>query len=463
MKKIVFGLLAASLLTGSLTGCNKKLDVEPIDSIDAGTALQTSNDVQGTLVGAYTGLQSNQAYGGYIQFMSDLLADDGDIEFVGTFIPPQQIQRKAILKDNGFVESIWVRGYNTVNRTNNVLANLDKLDTPAKKTRVEGEAKFIRSLVFFDLVRLYARAWNDGTPANNPGIPLVITPTTTVSSANQVARNTVAEVYNQIITDLTTAEAKLPAITTPVNFNLFATREAASALLARVYLQQGRYAEAAAAANRTITRFTGVGGTLNANYGDNFTANAIGLAANTVEDIFSIQYSVQSGLNDLNTFYSASQRGDVSVNDQLLNQFESGDDRSNIFVSIPNQILSTKYDGQYGNIKLFRLSEMLLTRAEANFRAGTAVGASPLADINLIRTRALLPALTSVSLPVILKERKLELLFEGFRLGDLKRNQESTVDPASGASIPWNSPRLVFPIPLREINANPKLVQNPGY
>jgi hypothetical protein len=122
-----------------------------------------------------------------------------------------------------------------------------------------------------------------------------------------------------------------------------------------------------------------------------------------------------------------------------------------------------KYDAQYGNIKLMRLDEMLLTRAEANFRAGTTTGATPLADVNAIRSRAGLSALTTVTLPQILKERRIELAFEGFRLADLKRNQESTVDPLTGASIPWNSTRLVFPIPFREINANANLKQNDGY
>ena len=88
---------------------------------------------------------------------------------------------------------------------------------------------------------------------------------------------------------------------------------------------------------------------------------------------------------------------------------------------------------------------------------------TPLVDVNVIRSRAKLPPLTAVVLADVLKERRLELAFEGFRLGDLKRNQESTIDPVSTAAIAWNSPRLVLPIPLREINANPNLVQNEGY
>jgi hypothetical protein len=148
----------------------------------------------------------------------------------------------------------------------------------------------------------------------------------------------------------------------------------------------------------------------------------------------------------------------------LLTQFEPGDKRRQLFNTVSGVVYSGKYDVLYGNIKLIRLAEMFLTRAEANFRAGTSVGATPLADVNRIRTRAGLPPLATVTLPAILKERKLELLFEGFRLHDLKRNQESTIAPGSPPTpLAWNSPRLIFPIPLREINANPNLVQNEGY
>jgi tetratricopeptide (TPR) repeat protein len=457
MKKIVLGLLAACLVTGTITSCNNKLNVEPVDSIDASQALNTPDDVQAALVGSYTSLQADAGYNGYIQLMSDLLAENGDFTFVGTFTQPQEFQRKALRRDNSFVQQIWARGYTTINRTNNVLANLDKVTVAANKTRIEGEARFVRSLVYFDLVRLYGKDWNDGTPSANPGVPLVLTPTTSVSSANNVPRNSVAEVYAQIISDLTTAESKLPA-----SNGFFATKYSAAALLARIYLQQGRYTEAAAAANRVITSGAF---SLDQSYADEFYQGG-DLVATTPEDIFTLQNSAQSGSNSgsnqLSVFYSQAQRGDISVNDQLLNQFEANDDRKTLFTVTANQTYSDKYDGQYGTVKLIRLAEMYLIRAEANFRAGT-VGATPLDDINLVRARVNLPPLATVTLPDILKERKLELAFEGFRLGDLKRNKESTIDPVTGTVIPWDSPRLVLPIPLAEINANPNLTQNPGY
>jgi hypothetical protein len=468
MKKIVLGLLTATLLLGSLESCNSKLNVQPVSSIDSATAFTNSSDVLAALVGCYTGLQSVDLYGGYLQFLTDLLADNGDESFVGTFTQPQEAQRKALLITNSQVSATWLRAYDVINRTNNVLANIGKLDTPGQRASAEGEAKFIRSLVYFDLVRTYGKAWNDGTPTSNLGVPLVLTPTLTVADALPVPRNTVAEVYAQVITDLTTAETLL---TTGGPLNSFsATRYACAGLLARVYLQQGNYAAAAAAANRAISTTSLF---LNGFYGTNFGYNTTNVATNVVlttstntpEDIFTIQLTAQSGTNQLYTFYSRNSRADVNVQPQFLSLFETGDTRASLNTTPTATAASytRKYDAQYGNIKLMRVDEMLLTRAEANFRAGTTVGATPLADINAIRTRAGLPVLTSVTLTQILKERRIELAFEGFRLGDLKRNQESTVDPLSNAVIPWNSPRLVFPIPFREVNANPNLKQNEGY
>lgn len=468
MNKLLPSLLAAGLLLAGLPACNNKLNVQPTSYIDTAQAFNNSSDVQAALVGCYAGLQSVNLYGGYLQFMTDLLADNGDESFVGTFIQPAEAQRKTILTTNSQVQATWISAYDVINRTNNVLNNLGKLDTQTQQAAVEGEARFIRGLMYFDLVRMFGRPWNDGTPSSNLGVPLVLTPTLSVADAKPVARNTVVEVYTQVISDLTTAEAKLT--TSNGGLNTFsATRYACAALLARVYLQQGDYANAAAAANRAIASSF----RLNSYYGDNFGYNATTnsssqLVGNTAEDIFAIQISAQSGTNQLNTFYSRSRRADVNVNAQFLNQFEAGDSRRTVYyttTAAPIATYTTKYDALYGNIKLIRLDEMLLTRAEANFRASTMVGATPLADVNAIRARAGLGPLdaNTLTLPAILKERRLELAFEGFRLGDLKRNQESTTDPLTSATIPWNSPRLVFPIPLREINVNASLIQNTGY
>ena len=120
-------------------------------------------------------------------------------------------------------------------------------------------------------------------------------------------------------------------------------------------------------------------------------------------------------------------------------------------------MLTSKYTNQYGNIHVIRLAEMYLIRAEANYRLGTSLGATPLDDINTIRGRAKASALTTVTLDDILLERRRELAFEGFLIHDIKRTKGNV------GSLNWNSDKLVFPIPLREMQVNNKLVQNPGY
>lgn len=102
---------------------------------------------------------------------------------------------------------------------------------------------------------------------------------------------------------------------------------------------------------------------------------------------------------------------------------------------------------------------MYLIRAECNVRLAPAApigGVTPLQDLATVRSRAGLTTLTA-TLANILNERKLEFAFEGFALHDAKRTQTNI------GSLPWNSNKLVFPIPQREIDANTKLVQNPGY
>jgi hypothetical protein len=109
-----------------------------------------------------------------------------------------------------------------------------------------------------------------------------------------------------------------------------------------------------------------------------------------------------------------------------------------------------------------RLAEMHLIRAEANVRTGGSVGDTPLNDINAIRARVGLAALPSVDLAAVLKERKLELAFEGHLFNDLKRTQ-GTTSSATNATIAWNADALVFPIPDRECKVNDTLTQNAGY
>jgi hypothetical protein len=88
-----------------------------------------------------------------------------------------------------------------------------------------------------------------------------------------------------------------------------------------------------------------------------------------------------------------------------------------------------------------------------------------LADINRIRGRANAKAYTVIDLPLILKERRFELAFEGHWIHDIKRNRQTITKKFGNATQTWafNSPKLIFPIPLRETDANKNISQNEGY
>lgn len=455
--------LSISIVGLLLTACDNRLNVQPAQSIEQSVALNTEQDVQGTLVGAYDGLGTSAAaqnganlYGGTIQYIGDLLGDNRDVVFGGSFATVDEIWRKAVTTSNTIIRDVWLNSYGTINRTNNVLAVLNRV-SEANRGNFEGQARFIRGALYFELIKLFAKNYNDGSPTTNLGVPLVLTPTNLISDADNRSRNTVTEVYAQVLDDLTKAESLLPVAQTgffapavPGATAGFATKGAAQAMLARVYLQQQNYAAARDAANRVITAGTF---TLSPTFAGVFTDAS-------PETIFKIVVTDQDGTNDMNTFYASALnqgRGDIRVQTKFRNLYAANDLRGQFFNRANQNTFTSKFNDQYGDVPVVRLAEMYLVRAEANLRLNTSVGATPLADVNIIRARAGATALTAVTLPDILLERRLELAFEGQQLADIKRTAGTVGTTA------YNANNLVLPIPQREIDTNKQLVQNAGY
>jgi starch-binding outer membrane protein, SusD/RagB family len=444
--KIIFSVAALSMLA-----CADNLDVKPANQVSDETALKTSTDVEGLLVGAYDALGGGDVLGGNMQRDAELLADDGDLFWDGTFVAPGEIWTKNMQINNDQASETWLDSYRGINICNTVLANID-LVVEAKKEQVEGEAKFVRGLIYFELVRIYAKTWTDGNPAVNPGVPLVLEPTTVANlpESKELTRATVSQIYQQVLADLTDAENLLPE-----ENGFFANTYVASAILSRVYLMQNNYAEAASAADRVIQ--SGYFALLS-DYAANFGKTSAGAGFTTsAEDVFSIQVTNQDGVNNMNTFFATSDfggRGDIYIEPAHFDRYDPADERLNLFYDDER---TGKWNNLFGNVNIVRLAEMYLTRAEANFREGTSVGADPVDDINLIRNRVGLSSLGALTIDDILNERLLELAFEGHLIHDLKRTQRSV------GSLPFSADELVFPIPNRERIINPGLTQNPGY
>jgi hypothetical protein len=322
--------------------------------------------------------------------------------------------------------------------------------------------------MYFELVRFYAKTWDDGDNSSNPGVPIVLEPTRTVTEADYKPRNSVAEVYALIVADLTRAESLLPE-----ENGIYATKAAAAAILSRVKLMQGVNGEtpqqeaALAEARDAADRAIGYGSN---SLEDDFEAlwfNAVNNSGEIPSEyILAIKITQQDGINSLNTYFGnnieeipgTSGRGDMNITEEHLDRYEEGDVRGEFFAEVGGQFFTLKHVDTYGNVPIVRLAEMYLTRAEANFRLGTSVGADPVDDVNTIRERAGLDPLASIAnVGVILNERYLELAFEGNRLHDLKRTRRNS------GGVVWNDPRLILPIPQREIDTNTELTQNDAY
>lgn len=447
------------LFSITIISCDNKLDLEPQQSLDVNTALQDATNIKNILVGIYDEAAHGSAegpnaeeniYGGELNVTSELLANDDELGWNGTFLQPREFNLKAITTTNSWVRIIWTNGYEVTNQANIVLENLDKFEDEDERNTVEGEARFLRALTYFDLVRFYSTPYDAGQVNNQLGVPIVLEAVLSPSDITEPSRNTVEEVYTQVINDLTDSYDLLPS-----SNGEFADAYVSRALLARVYLQQGNYALALEAANDVINNS---GHTLTSEFGSAFNNDG-----DSSEDIFAWQITSQDGTNDMNTFWSTREFGgrstssDITINPEYFTFFTGADDRADFFYVGTGASVSSKWQSQFANIPFIRLSEMYLIRAEANQRLSSSVGATPLDDINTLKTRANATTLGSITLQEILDERKRELSFEGHAIHDIKRLQLNV------GTLNYDANQLVLPIPQREIDANPSLEQNDGY
>jgi len=458
MKNIKILLFAS--LTTLFFGCESELALNPKQSLDSSTVLTTESGVKQILVGAYANLANGSLYGGRTQIMADLLGATGrstttHIEWFGTFAGFGDIYAKNMTSDNGFAEDLYRESYDVVNATNILIENASLIADVNERKKAIAEAKFIQALVYFDLVRFFALPFDAAT--TNTQLGVIIRPKAIYEYQGvdlSAERNTVAEVYTKVISNLRDAYADLP-----VSNGEFADKYAAQALLARVYLQQQNYSAALTTANDAIT---------NGGYSLSSTLlSAYNHDTKQPEDVFSIAITSQTGDNQVNNLHASTtlggRGGDIALGSGYFSKFTDPNDQRSKFFYENNlgDALTLKYTNQFADVPVIRFAELLLIRAEANSRLTSAIGATPATDINRIRTRAGANNFVTVTLAEILNERQLELAFEGFWIHDLKRNKTSIV--GQSRTYLYTDPKLVFPIPLRELNTNKKITPNPTY
>jgi hypothetical protein len=367
---------------------------------------------------------------------------------------------------------MWQQMYRSINLANTVLEQLPPIDMDENlKNRLMAEAKFLRALNYFDLVRNYG------------GVPIATA--STASFDNLFTEQGSAEaVYELVIRDLQEAENVLP-VTYTANETGRATRGAAKALLARVLLYTGDYAGAAQKAKEVID--LGV-------YDLFDTVEDLWQVTNEngVEHIFSVQYlagvqgsgfsstfAIRGGEPPLTGFSTAIVRQD------LLDSFEPSDERRGVSVlesyTFPDGTTKnyephvwkffdeTAIDPTEGstNWPVVRYAEVLLIYAEALNESNNGPTQAAYDAINEVRNRAGLDDLSegmnqAQFRDAVLQERRWELCFEGHRYYDLKR-MDKLASTMATVGITAEDKHKLYPIPLREIDANPNLEQNNGY
>ncbi|AQG78512.1 RagB/SusD family nutrient uptake outer membrane protein [Spirosoma montaniterrae] len=483
-----FSAVAVATVALTLGSCSSLLEVKPQLQVDAQTALSTPDGLDGALNGVYDRLQSLRVYGRDLIAIPEALADNGRATNKSGRLNAEYRNNLQSHFAN------WTTAYFAINQANLVLENIPRVFTGTDQTTVtrrngiEGQAQFLRALLYFDLMRAYAYEPGVEVAAQNRGgVPLLLTGVLDQSQVTLPARASIEEVYTQIYKDLNEASTKLTNTQAPA----YATQASALALLSRVALYRKDYATAVKAATDALA--TNVGRFLD-------QSSYIGgwRSARHPESIFELVYTIpeNTGVNEsLQTTYTTLVElgnrartggfGDLVPTASLLADLES--ERASATAPVPDirrqlyelgttgrgtaEIECTKFLGKNGtvnldNIPLIRVSELYLNRAEANAMLGN--DAAALTDVNAIRTRSGLTARTVLTgaplLTEILKQRRIEFAFEGHRWFDLKRRGQDIVKTGAGVTtVPYTDIRILANIPVNELQTNRNIRQNAGY
>ena len=470
----------ALALALSLSACDL-LDVDPAQSIDTETAFESAEAAEGALNGMYSGVQGSGVYGGFFTTMGDFTSNNAN--FSGSFTTWQNARDFNKLASHGPSQAMWSGHYTAINRANNIIeqvpelveAGTDPEADEAFENRLVGQATFVRALMHFNLVRLYAEPYEPGASNTQDGVPLVTSRTESAEDDLDLPRSSVEDVYSQIVTDLETAQSLL----SPSSNGIRATQGAATALLAKVRLYQGEYAEAASLAEDVINSGT---------YELDDPVSVADQGGGSSESIFAIRYLADdnTGVNSFpSSFYLPQDiggRGDIRVTTDLLDLIEDDDLRG------PEGIMYGYDDGGVGACEVgpdcsawtnkwdspqnaddafvLRLSEMYLIAAEGLAREGQDDPAR--GYLNDVRAEANASDIESDVegsdlLDAIIQERRVELAFEGDWRHDVLRRGAPLVSSTGVADDSQNTTQRIFPIPQRDRDVNPELTQNPGY
>ncbi|PWU02573.1 MAG: RagB/SusD family nutrient uptake outer membrane protein [Bacteroidetes bacterium] len=503
MKRNINLLITAIILATVLViACEKKLDITDRNNPTTESYFKTATELQNGVNAVYSTLRSANLVGREWFFTHDMRGSETGAGGAQLEAPRAELLKQpSPSSSNSVMTSVWNGTYQMINRANLVIAKApDVTDDPAKRDNTVGEAEFLRAWAYFELVTM----WGD--------VPMYTAP---VESATDFkAKSAAADIYAQIINDLTDAASKLPDVASQQGR---ATKGAAYALLGRVQMQNGDYAAAKAALLQVYGKYS-----LVPEFSDNFSGD-IKLASTLLtaghefnaESIFEVAF-VDKGDNNFNWGYVGegatadasimrSQEygivwGNVVPSDQLLNEFEAGDPRykytfyesgdhimtmggtvpgialtengMNVAQSTKGGVAQKRVFRKYSildwtndgfhpdgiNQRLIRYADVLLMLAECEAEVGTPGQAANY--INEVRARPSvnMPPVTlgskNEALAAVMHERTVELAGEEVSNIDILRWRKRGYYPSIR---PDPKPGQVefFPIPANETSTNP--------
>lgn len=471
MKKIYICLAVAALASVS---CSDFLNEEPKLSQSNELTLSKFEGLDNSTAGAYLYFQSNAWYGCQYVLNNELMAGNATnpVSLPGS---GRYRSQEPWSFNESSTWSTWTYAYLTINAANNVINNLEgKLGSGVSQQdldNIEAECLFLRAFCHFQLVNIYSQPYLKGANKDMLGVPVML-----VSQISSPKRNTVGEVYDQVVADLVRAESIMADnyqradATDPL---ATVTKPVIQALLSRVYLYMGEWQKSADYATKVIN--SGKYSILEADaYKEMWAQNIASKGGEIIFEIFSSKKNDSwddSGWTMLPHITMPTGSADVCATNDLYDLYADGDVRKAMFTDNENDHFITKYAGKTGsvdpkeaNIPVLRLAEMYLNRAEAIYNGASVAGVSAQTDLDAITSKRG-AATVSPGSETIFNERRRELAFEGHIFFDYKRLGKSIsrsdfrADQNQNIQFPGNI--WAMPIPKSELDANPNMEQNP--
>jgi len=497
MKKIkyIVKLIMIVLLIAAQSCSEDFLDEFPSNS-QSPDNIQTIPDAQIVLNGAYNLIQNNNYWNAKMITYHGVKGDDMQTAEYGRIYIQYSYTFTAEDMEYSGNGMIWAHPYALLRHVNTILSFIEDIETTteaeaAEKLDIKGQALAIRALAHFDLCRMFGRQYSHDNGASL-GVPIV---TKVLDPYEKLSRNSVAEVYTQVLADLNAAIPLLSKNKRLGKINYWAAKN----LLARVYLYMEDNTNAYATAVDVISNgpytlmdrddyvdsWSNESGSSEAIFSvlNNTSDNGGGTSVNNLSDPDGYgQFIATQDLIDLIRSDPGDIRTEMLYIDQVSNPADPntwgrvlkypGNGNTKAIIVAHQETGSPLVASAYaGNVSVLRLSEVYLIAAEAAIKNADAANATTY--LNAIVERAN-PAATvaqaNVNLDRILTERRKELVAEGHRFFDLIRNKRDIVRSNSARIfevhtpllIEWDHYMVILPIPTDELNINP-LIQNDGY